>query len=109
MIESDLSTPRKGIHASRIPILDIAAVDTVGTIAIAYGVSKYMNWSFLATTVGLFGLGEAFHHAYNIKTPIHDKLMQLMGITMDSQTPAPTQISRSCPMEHVWNTKMFPK
>ena len=102
MSKSDFSTPRKGIHAYRIPVLDIAAVDTVGTIAVAYGVSKYMNWSFLATTVGLFGIGEVYHHVYNIDTPIHHKLMQLLGIDMGNKT-SDTHIQQpagKCPMEH---------
>ena len=104
MTDSDLSTPRKGIHAYRIPILDIAAVDTVATVGAAYGISKYMNWPLLATTVGIFGLGEAFHHMYNIDTPIHQKIMQMLGIKMHPTVDAmPGSYSKgSCPMEHLW-------
>ena len=83
MDQLHLSTPRQGIHAHRIPGMDIATVDTVGTVVIAYGVSKYMNWPFLATAVGTFALGVGVHHVFKINSPLHNKVMDVLGIKMD--------------------------
>ena len=91
-----LSTPRAGIHALRIPILDIAAVDTIGTIAGGYGISKLMNWSFTKTTAGLFGLALFFHHWYNIDTTMHRKFMDLIGHKMPPNHPEITETSNAC-------------
>jgi hypothetical protein len=103
---SDISTPRQGIHAHRIPILDIATVDTVGTLALAYGISKYMDWPFLATTVGTFAAGIGVHHVMKIDSPLHNKVMELLGITMEhNNEEMPRQyVKGSCPMQRVWNS-----
>ena len=80
---SDLTTPREGIHAHRIPILDIATVDTVATVGAGYVISKYMNWSFLGTTIGLFALSIPVHHYFRVNSTLHNKAMDLLGIDMD--------------------------
>ena len=99
-----LSTPRVGIHALRIPIIDVAAIDTIGTIVGGYGISKIMNWSFATTTASLFGIGLAFHHFYNIDTTMHRKFMELIGSEIPVNHPQITDASDStkCPMEHLW-------
>ena len=98
-MNSELSTPRQGIHALRIPIIDVAAVDTIGTVAGAYGLSKLMDWPFSLTTGGLFGLSVYFHHLYNIDTTVHRKIMELIGDTsLDSEQKS----GGKCPMSHLW-------
>ena len=103
MSDFNLSTLRAGIHAHRIPILDIATVDTVGTVAIAYGISRYMDWPFLTTTVGTFAVGVGVHHMFNIQSPLHNAVMKLLGIKMEhepSATPHIQEATGKCPMEH---------
>ena len=99
-MSSDLSTPRIGIHAMRIPILDIAAVDTIGTLAGSYGLSKWMGWSFTLTTGGLFAASLYFHHLYNVDTTVHRKFMELIGNS--NLDAAPEQKSGKCPMSYLW-------
>jgi len=72
-----MTTPREGIHSLRIPILDIAAVDTVATIAGAYGISRVTGWSFPKTTIGLFGVAMIAHHLFHVET----KVMELVQDT----------------------------
>ena len=97
-MNSDLSTPRQGIHSIRIPILDIAAIDTIGTVAGAYGLSKIMDWSFFTTTAGLFAASIYFHHLYDIDTTIHKKFMELIG----NSDPPEQKSGSKCPMEYLW-------
>ena len=109
---NDLSTPRAGIHSYRIPGLDIAVVDTVATLAASYAICKYTGWPFWATTIALFGVAQGFHHVYNINTPIHQKLMDLVGQKMPDDNDKTVisipenneYIKGSCPMEHLWKS-----
>lgn len=66
----DLSQLRK----VRIKInddLDIAAIDTIGTVIISIGVAKYFNWNELITVGSAFGLGIIFHNIFKQKTPLN--------------------------------------
>lgn len=76
-MSSDLSAPRQGMHALRIPILDVAAVDTLGTLAGAYALARFMDWPFLPTAGALFVSSIYFHHLYHIDT----KVMETIGLT----------------------------
>ena len=108
MDQLHLSTPRQGIHAHRMPGIDIATVDTVGTVVIAYGVSKYMDWPFLATAVGTFAVGVGVHHIFKINSPLHNKVMDVLGIKMDhAETDAATKdctTGSRATQPQVWNS-----
>jgi len=60
--------PEEGVHAATIPHLNIATVDTLGTIAIAAGISWYWDFSFLKTLFATFAIGEAAHLAFGVET-----------------------------------------
>jgi hypothetical protein len=64
--------PKEG-H-SKYRILDISIVDTVGTIIIAYFISKYYNQDFKMIVVILFILGIILHRLFCVRTTI-DKLL----------------------------------
>lgn len=58
---------------------NISVFDTVGTLAIALGVSKYYNWNPYVTTVGAFGLGLATHLLMMEMTPGTKKVMSMVS------------------------------
>lgn len=66
--------PRKGIHAYRIPYLDISAVDTAGTALVALATSMLLNdgelsaSSFLVHFGVWFGIGFAAHRYFGVNT-----------------------------------------
>jgi hypothetical protein len=68
--------PRTGAHAIRIPVLDIALVDTALTAVAAYWLSQQYGWSVEKTFIGLFALGVAAHSAVGVKTGF----LQLVGL-----------------------------
>ena len=54
--------PGTGVHRWRIPILDIALVDTLLTILLAFGIFKTFNFkSFWIVMLWTFIVGEVFH------------------------------------------------
>lgn len=65
--------PRTGIHAQRIPVLDIALWDTVGTIAITivlvqlFAVDKSIS-NTLKWIVFAFVLGFVLHYMIGVRT-----------------------------------------
>lgn len=63
-----MSTPREGIHATRIPVLDVALWDVVGTVVVAVVVALVFRWPVWATLAGAFLLGVLVHAALKIKT-----------------------------------------
>lgn len=98
MSVNTLTTPREGIHAHRIPYLDIATIDTVGTVGAGYVISKYTGWSFLTTTIGLFALSIPVHHYFRVNSTLHDKAMEVLGIDMEKSDAVQTvPSSGSCP------------
>ena len=84
---SDFSTPRQGIHSVRIPVLDIALVDTAATVGGAYVISKYMEWPFLYTTLGLFASSIAIHHIFKIDSKLHCSFMKLINHHEEGMCP----------------------
>jgi hypothetical protein len=54
--------PGTGVHRWRIPILNIALVDTVMTVLLAFGIFKTFNFkSFWIVMIWTFIVGEIFH------------------------------------------------
>ena len=73
-----LGKPRKGVHAIRIPILDVALVDVAMTMFAAYWIAKYWDWSFWTVFLVLFGLGIFLHRIFCVKTKIDGVIDKIM-------------------------------
>lgn len=103
----DLATPRVGIHSHRIPIVDLATVDTLATVAGSYAISRLTGFSFIKTTASMFGLSVLVHHWFNIDTVLHQKFMKLIGKQMEIPADHPFIDENStaiCPMMHLWKS-----
>jgi len=74
-----MSEPRKGLHEQRIPVLDWALWDVVGTVIAAYVLARWQQWSLWKTTLVLFVLGEVVHYAMGIKTAILGQLSDVFA------------------------------
>jgi hypothetical protein len=64
--------PNTGVHKYRI--LDIAIVDVLSTILLAYIISEYFNKDFREVTIALFLLGIIIHRIYCVRTTV-DKIL----------------------------------
>jgi len=64
--------PKKGIHSYRF--LDLAIVDIISTIAVAYGISIYFKKDFKEVLIALFLLGIILHRIFCVRTTI-DKIL----------------------------------
>jgi hypothetical protein len=60
--------PNEGMHKYRI--FDIAIVDTISTIAIAYLIHYKFETNFLLTLLIIFIVGEIFHYIFCVETTI---------------------------------------
>jgi hypothetical protein len=72
-----LGKPNEGFHRARIPIIDIALWDTVGTIIIAYLIHKFWHVSFWLTLSILFISAQLLHLAFGAETKIIKQLKLL--------------------------------
>lgn len=70
--------PRTGVHATRIPFLDIALWDTVGTIVIAlllhYSIPALRKHNVAWTISGLFITAIVAHYAFCVPTRLNQVL-----------------------------------
>ena len=65
--------PGKGVHSIRI--FNIAVVDLLATLLVAYAISRiYKKITFLEASVFMLLLGIIFHHLFCVRTTI-DKLL----------------------------------
>lgn len=64
--------PNKGVH--KYKILNIAVVDLISTIIVAYLIAKYNNKDFKLILLILLLLGIILHHLFCVKTTI-DKFL----------------------------------
>jgi hypothetical protein len=64
--------PGTGSHSYRI--FDVAIVDVLATILVAYIISKIMKVDFIKTLVVLFLLGIVMHRLFCVRTTV-DKLL----------------------------------
>jgi multidrug transporter EmrE-like cation transporter len=75
-----LGTPKVGFHAARIPILDYALWDTVGTLvitlALVYFFAKDKSWqNTLRWVIFAFGLGLILHVLFGVRTTMTQSLV----------------------------------
>lgn len=61
--------PGKGVHSWRL--FDIAIVDVVGTVAIAWGVAAIAGWDPVSTILWAFVLGVLAHWVFCVDTTVH--------------------------------------
>jgi len=59
-----LGKPREGIHKWRL--FGVAGVDTLGTIGLAFLLTKYAKIPISYSMVGLFGLAIIAHKAFGV-------------------------------------------
>lgn len=64
--------PGKGLHSYRI--FNLAIVDVLGTLMIAYFVSKWFKISFLWACIIMFSLGIFLHHLFGVRTTVDKTL-----------------------------------
>ena len=62
--------PRKGLHQYRIPYLDVALIDTVGTLVGGLFIANYMNWNKYKTIGALFVSSYFIHDYFNVNTKV---------------------------------------
>jgi len=75
-----LGTPRVGFHAARIPLIDYALWDTVGTVvvtlALVYFFAKDKSWqNTLRWVIFAFGLGLILHVLFGVRTTMTQSLI----------------------------------
>jgi hypothetical protein len=70
--------PRTGVHAMRIPILDIALVDTALTVLLALCIAHIFKLSIWKTIVGVFVLGTIIHAVVGVRTKITVTVLRLL-------------------------------
>ncbi len=68
MVENVFGEPKKGIHKYRIG--NIAIVDVIGTIIVAFIISHFLHYSFWKTVIALFVLGIVMHRIFNVRTTV---------------------------------------
>lgn len=63
-----LGTPGMGIHSIRLG--NIAIMDVIFTVVGAYFLSKWLDFDFILTLIGLFLLGIILHRIFCVKTTV---------------------------------------
>ena len=74
--KDSLGKPNQGFHSTRIPILDVALWDVLGTVVIGLVLAYFMKWSPLWTVLGLFVLATFLHWLFGVKT----KVVKTLGL-----------------------------
>lgn len=60
--------PNTGAHRYRIA--DIAIVDVLATVVVAYFISRWLQYSFSYILVAMFALGIVAHRAFCVRTTV---------------------------------------
>jgi len=68
--KDSLGKPNHGFHSARIPGLDLALWDVLGTVVIGLVLAYLFKWSPLWTVVGLFVIATFLHWLFGVKTKI---------------------------------------
>ena len=63
-------TPRMGLHALRIPLIDVAFWDVVGTLLIAVLIAHILKTNVVSTVLIAFLLGCAAHIVFCVPTTV---------------------------------------
>ena len=62
--------PNEGFHSARVPILDVAVNDTLGTLGLAMMLSMRYQIPLWKSSCGLFLLAEVAHIAFGVDTKV---------------------------------------
>ena len=73
-----LGKPGKGLHSYRL--FDIAIVDVILTIILAYLISKYFKYSFYIVLIILFLLSIFLHRLFCVKTTVNNLIFSYLYI-----------------------------
>ena len=63
--------PREGIHAARIPIIDLAFWDTALTILVIFIASRLGNYNFVILFIVIFLSGIIAHKLFCVNTKLN--------------------------------------
>jgi hypothetical protein len=63
-----LGEPNKGFHEKRIPFIDIALLDTIGTFAIAVLIYCFGYGTVIFNFIILFAIGQLLHYIFGVRT-----------------------------------------
>ena len=63
--------PREGVHSFRLPILDIAVVDLMLTIIVAFFIARHFNKSFIDIFIILMLIAILSHQYFGVKTKLN--------------------------------------
>lgn len=63
-----LGRPGEGLHAVRIPIIDLALWDVVGTFVLAYVLYLFGYGTIMFNFLVLFVMAEILHYIFGVKT-----------------------------------------
>jgi hypothetical protein len=63
-----LGVPREGVHSYRIPVVDMATFDVVGTIILAFIFAKVFKRNFFLVLLLLYILAECLHYLFCVPT-----------------------------------------
>ena len=66
--------PREGFHAARIPVIDVALWDVVGTICIAIVLAHWFQTNVGWTLLMVFAVAVLLHWLFCVETTIMRKL-----------------------------------
>ena len=69
--------PGKGVHALRIPVVDLAAVDVVGALLVAWAIARTWRVSMLLTCAAVFVCGVVVHAVFCVDTRVNRWLADL--------------------------------
>jgi hypothetical protein len=72
--------PGQGLHALRIPVVDLAAVDVVGTVVIALLVARRFHWRAWIVVCAAFVVGFVAHALFCVDTRGMRYLKQLLAL-----------------------------
>lgn len=65
-----IGTPRQGVHAIRIPLIDVAFFDVFCTIVAAYLLGKLLKINTIYIFIILNIIAQISHYACNIETKV---------------------------------------
>jgi hypothetical protein len=72
--------PRQGVHKYRIPVLDIALVDTLLTVLVAAIVAKVLKVSFVLTFIVFILGGIVIHKIFCVDTRFNSVIFDTRGV-----------------------------
>lgn len=72
--------PYESVHKYRIPIVDLAAVDVILTIAAGSLISYFFETNLIKTNIYLFLLGIFLHFLFGVKTKLTVKISEFIVV-----------------------------